>query len=122
MVFCSKWRTLTNYQKRKRKASTQDDLESYFTLFELLLAPKSNPLLAVEELYILKQNSMTSGKFHAQISKTAKRCTFPNKEAEERAIRDVLYRGMNSQRVRHKCINFINNDNGELTIHFIMQH
>ena len=36
-------------------------IESYFTLFELLLAPKSNPLLAVEELHFAKQGSMTSG-------------------------------------------------------------
>ena len=35
-------------------------IESYFTLFELLLAPKSNPLLAVEELHFTKQGSMTS--------------------------------------------------------------
>ena len=39
-------------------------IESYFTLFELLLAPKSNPLLAVEELHFTKQGSMTSGEFH----------------------------------------------------------
>ena len=38
-------------------------IESYFTLFELLLAPKSNPLLAVEELHFAKQGSMTSGDF-----------------------------------------------------------
>ena len=35
-------------------------IESYFTLFELLLAPKSNPLLAVEELHFVKQGSMDS--------------------------------------------------------------
>ena len=29
-------------------------IESYFTLFELLLAPTSNPLLAVEELHFAK--------------------------------------------------------------------
>ena len=34
------------------------DIESYFTLFESILASKSNPLLAVEELYVLKQGSM----------------------------------------------------------------
>lgn len=33
---------------------SQDNLETYFTLFESLLAPKSNPLLAFEELYNLK--------------------------------------------------------------------
>ena len=30
---------------------SSEHIESYFTLFELLLAPKSNPLLAVEELH-----------------------------------------------------------------------
>ena len=61
-------------------------IESYFTLFELLLAPKSNPLLAVEDLHFAKQGSMTSGEFHCHIVKIAKRCQFPNPEAEERAI------------------------------------
>ena len=42
-------------------------IESYFTLFELLLAPKSNPLLAVEDLHFAKQGSMTSGEFHSHI-------------------------------------------------------
>ena len=28
------------------------EIESYFTLYELLLAPKSNPLLAVKELHV----------------------------------------------------------------------
>ena len=58
-------------------------IESYFTLFELLLAPKSNPLLAVEELHFAKQDSMTSGEFHSHTVKIAKRCKFPNPEAEE---------------------------------------
>ena len=30
------------------------EIESYFTLFELLLAPNSNPLLAAEELHFVK--------------------------------------------------------------------
>ena len=30
---------------------SSESIESYFTLFELLLAPKSNPLLAVEKLH-----------------------------------------------------------------------
>ena len=49
-------------------------IESYFTLFELLLPPKSNPLLAVEKLHFTKQGSMTSGEFHSHIVKIAKRC------------------------------------------------
>ena len=76
---------------------SSESIESYFTLFELLLAPKSNPLLAVEELHFPKQGSMTSGEFHSHIVKIAKRCKFPNPQAEERAIRDAIFLGMNSQ-------------------------
>ena len=40
---------------------SSEHIASYFTLFELLLASKSNPLLAVEDLHFAKQGSMTSG-------------------------------------------------------------
>ena len=69
-------------------------IESYFTLFELLLAPKSNPLLAVEDLHFAKQGSMTSGEFHSHIVKIVKRCQFRNPEAEERAIKDAIFLGI----------------------------
>ena len=55
---------------------SSEHIESYFTLFELLLAPKSNPLLAVEDLHFAKQGYMTSGEFHSHIVKIAKRCQF----------------------------------------------
>ena len=73
-------------------------IESYFTLFELLLAPKSNPLLAVEDLHFAKQGSMTCGEFHSHIVKIAKRCQFLNPEAEERAIRDAIFLGYEQSR------------------------
>ena len=73
---------------------SSEHIESYFTLFELLLAPKSNPLLAVEDLHFAKQGSVTSGEFHSHIVKIAKRCQFPNPEAEERAIRDAIFLGI----------------------------
>ena len=76
---------------------SSESIESYFALFELLLAPKSNPLLAVEELHFAKQGSMISGEFHSHIVKIAKRCQFPNPQAEERAIRNAIFLGMNSQ-------------------------
>ena len=97
-------------------------IESYFTLFELLLAPKSNPLLAVEELHFAKQGSMTSGEFHSHIVKIAKRCKFPNPEAEERAIRDAIFLGMNSQWARDKAINLMNEEAKELTVVFLMNN
>ena len=52
---------------------SSEHIESYFTRFELLLAPKSNPLLAVEDLHFAKQGSMTSGEFHSHIVKIGKK-------------------------------------------------
>ena len=99
---------------------SSEQIESYFTLFELFLAPKSNPLLAVEELHFTKQGSMTSGEFHSHIVKIAKRCKFPNPEAEERAIRDAIFLGMNSQQARDKAINLMNEEAKELAVEFLM--
>ena len=96
-------------EKKEGKYSSEC-IESYFTLFELLLAPKSNPLLTVEELHFTKQGSMTSGEFHSHIVKIAKGCKFPNPEAEERAIRDAIFLGMNSQQARDKAINLMNEE------------
>ena len=87
-----------------------DKIESYFTLCELALTPRSNPSLAVEDLYLTKQGSMTSGEFHSHILKLVKRCQFPNQEAEERAVRDAIFMGMNSQRARDKAINLMNEE------------
>ena len=56
-----------NEDQRKGKYSL-GKIESHFQMFELTLAPKSNPLLAVKELHTLRQGSITSGEFHAQIT------------------------------------------------------
>ena len=106
--------------ENKEGKYSSECIESYFTLFELLLAPKSNPLLSVEELHFAKQGSMTSGEFHSHIVKIAKRCKFPNPEAEERAIRDAIFLGMNSQQARDKAINLMNEEAKELTVKFLM--
>ena len=48
-------------EERDRKGKySLDKIESYFTLCENILTPRSNPLLAVEELHLAKQGSMTS--------------------------------------------------------------
>ena len=99
---------------------SSEHIESYFTLFELYLAPKSNPLLAFEDLHFTKQGSMTSGEFHSHIIKIVKRCQFPDPEAEERATRDTIFLGMNSQWARDKAINLMNEDGKELTVEFLM--
>ena len=89
---------------------------------ELALTPRSNPLLAVEDLYLAKQGSMTSGEFHSHILKIVKRCQFPCQEAEERAVRDAIFMGMNSQRARDKAINLMNEEGKEVTVEFLMNH
>ena len=63
---------------------------------------------------------MTSGEFHSHIVKIAKRCQFPNPEAEERAIRDAIFLGMKSQWARDKAINLMNEEGKELTVEFLM--
>ena len=95
-----------------------DKIESYFTLCELILTPRSNPLLAVEDLYLTKQGSMTSGEFHSHILKIVKRCQFPCQQAEERAVRDAIFMGMNSQRARDKAINLMNEGEKRLQWNF----
>ena len=64
---------------------------------------------------------MNSGEFYAHITKIAKRCKFPNAEAEERAIRDSTFLEMNSTRARDKTINLTNQERKELTVDFLMQ-
>ena len=90
-------------------------------LFESLLVPKSNPLLAVKELCFTKQGSMNSGEFHAYVVKIVKRCKFLYTKAEERAIRDTIFLGMNSTNARDKAINLMNEEGKELTVEFLMQ-
>ena len=69
LICQSEYDRLEEQQKEGKYSSEQ--IESYFILFEPLLAPKSNPLLAVEELHFAKQGSMTSGVFHSHIVKIA---------------------------------------------------
>ena len=84
-------------EERDRKGKySLDKIESYFTLCENILTPRSNPLLAMEELHLTKQGSVTSEEFYSHILQIVKRCQFPNQEAEERAIRDAIFIGMNS--------------------------
>ena len=86
-----------------------------------MLAPKSNPLLAVEELCCAKQGSTDSGEFHAHVVKIAKRCKYPCAKAEKRAIRDTIFLGMYSTQARDKDINLMNEEGKELTMEFLMQ-
>ena len=98
LISQSEYDGLEEHQKEGKYSSEQ--IESYFTLFESLLATKSNPLLAVEELHFAKQGSMTSGEFHSHTVKIAKGCQFPNPDAEERAIRDAIFLGPNKPETR----------------------
>ena len=111
-------------EERDRKGRySSETIESYFSLGENILTPRSNPLLAVEELHLAKQGSMTSQEFYSQILEIVKRCRFPNQAAEERAVRDAIFIGMNSQRAKDKAINLMNEEEGkEVTVEFLMNH
>ena len=111
-------------KERDRKGRySSDKIESYFSLVENILTPRSNPLLAVEELHLAKQGSMTSQEFHSQILEIVKRCRFPNQAAEDRAVRDAIFIGMNSQRAKDKAINYMNEEDGkEVTVEFLLNH
>ena len=78
--------------------------------------------MAVEELHFAKHGSMNSGEFHAHVVKIVKRCKFPCTKAEDRAIRDTIFLGMNSTKARDKGINLMNEEGKELTVDFLMQH
>ena len=108
-------------EDEKEGKYSSEKIESYFTLFESFLAPKSNPLLAVKELHFTKQGSVNSGEFYAHVVKIAKRCKFPCAKAEERAIRDTIFLGVNSTKARDKAINLMNEKGKELTVEFLMQ-
>ena len=86
------------------------------------MTPRSNPLLAVEELHLAKQGSMTSEEFYSHILQIVKGCQFLNQEAEERAVRDAIFIGMNSQWARDKAINLMNEEGKEITVDFLMNH
>ena len=64
---------------------------------------------------------MNSGEFHAHVVKIVKRCKFPCTKAEERAMRDTIFPGMNSTKARDKAINLMNEEGKELTVDFLMQ-
>ena len=63
---------------------------------------------------------MNSGEFHSHATKIVKRCIFPNGQAEERAIKDATFLGMNSQKARDKTINLMNEEGNVLTVDFLM--
>ena len=110
-------------EERDRKGKySLDKIESYFTLCENILTPRSNPLLAMEELHLTKQGSMTSEEFYSHILQIVKRCQFPNQEVEERAVRDAIFIGMNSQQAKDKAINLMNEEGKEVTVEFLMNH
>ena len=71
-------------EERDRKGKySSDKIESYFSLVENILTPRSNPLLAVEELHLAKQGSMTSQEFYSQILEIVKDAVFQTKKQKK---------------------------------------
>ena len=53
--------------------------------------------------------------------KIAKRCKFPCAKAEERAIRETIFLGMNSTKAKDKAINLMNEEGKFFTVDSLMQ-
>ena len=73
-------------EERDRKGKySSDKIESYFSLVENILTPRSNPLLAMEELHLAKQGSMTSQEFYSQILENCEKMPFskPRQQKKE---------------------------------------
>ena len=87
----SEYDGLEEYQKEGKYSS--EKIESYFTLFESLLVPKSNPLLAVEELHFPKQGSMTSGESHSHIVKITKKMPVPQPRGRGKGHQGYYFSG-----------------------------
>ena len=111
--------TYDELEKKEGKYSSES-IESYFTLFELLLAPKSNPLLAVEELHFAKQGSMTSGEFYSQLLKLQKDVSSQTQRQKKELSGMKIFLVINSQQARDKAINLMNEEGKELTVEFLM--
>ena len=99
-------------QKEKEGKYSSESIESYFTLFKSIVGCRRITLHQAR-LYDI-------WRIYSQIVKIAKRCKFPNPEAEERAIKDAIFLGMNSQQARDKAINLMNEEAKELTVEFLM--
>ena len=101
---------------------SSEKIESYFKLFELSLTPRSNPLLAVEDLYLAQARLYDFWRISLPYTQNCKKMSIPCQKAEERAIRDAIFMGMNSQRTRDKAINLMNEEGKEVTVEFLMNH
>ena len=110
-------------QERDRKGRYSSDKIELLFISRKHLDPQVKPFISREELHLAKQGSMTSQEFYSQILEIVKRCRFRNQAAEERAVRDAIFIGMNSQRAKDKAINFMNEEEGkEVTVEFLLNH
>ena len=93
--------------ENKEGKYSSECIESYFTLFELLLAPKSNPLLAVEELHFAKQGSMTLG-MNSQWARD-KAINLMNEEAKELTVEFLMNQlAIEDCNAQHKILSQLN--------------
>ena len=108
-------------ENEKEGKYSSEKIESYFTLSELLLAPKSNPLLAVEELCFTKQGSMSSGEFHAHAVKICQKMQIPLHQGRRKGHQGHNFLRHEQYTDQRQAINLMNEEGKELTVEFLMQ-
>ena len=70
-------------EKDKKEKLPGNEIESYFTLLERHIMPKSCQLLTVEELRNVQQGFMSAQEFYSKVVKLVQDCKFPCKMAEK---------------------------------------
>ena len=74
-------------------------LESYWTLFEQHITPKSNGLIAVVELKHLFQGSIILEKFHTRARILMEESEFPTNAMKQRMLRDTVITGITDDKI-----------------------
>ena len=86
------------------------------------MTPRSNPLLAMEELHLTKQGSMTSEEFYSHILQIVKKMSVSKPRGRGKSHQGCNFIGMNSQWARDKAINLMNEEGKEVTVDFLKNH
>ena len=72
---------------------SSDKIESYFTLFELSLTPRSNPLLAVEDLYLAKKRLYDFWRISLPYTQNCKKMSIPMPKGRGKSHQGCYFHG-----------------------------
>ena len=101
-------------ENQKEGKYSLDKVESYFTLFESMLAPRSNP--CCQRITLCQARFYEFWRVPCTCSENCEKMQISLRKGR-RAIRDTIFLGTNST----KAINLMNEEGKEFTVEFLMQ-